>query len=81
MTSLLHGLVADGAALGWVDPLSRDEIAGLLAEVAADAARGDVCLVTARVGDVAVGAARYDLLLHALDLRTDQPVTRASSTP
>lgn len=44
---LLGRLVADGAALGWVDPPSPAEVAALLGEVAAAAGDGDAVLAVA----------------------------------
>jgi ribosomal protein S18 acetylase RimI-like enzyme len=45
--SLIAGLVADGAALGWVDPPRGAEVAALLRSVAGDAAVGDAALAVA----------------------------------
>lgn len=42
--ALLAGLVAAGAALGWVEPPRREEVAGLLDEVRRAAAAGDAAL-------------------------------------
>jgi ribosomal protein S18 acetylase RimI-like enzyme len=52
---LLRGLVTGGAALGWVDPPPADDVRALLAEVTADAARGDAALVVAAIGDTLAG--------------------------
>ena len=52
---LLRDLVAGGAALGWVDPPSHEEISGLLIAVATAAARGDACLMAAWDGDELAG--------------------------
>jgi ribosomal protein S18 acetylase RimI-like enzyme len=52
---LLRGLVAGGAALGWVDPPPPDEVRALLAEVTADGACGDAALVVAAIGDTLAG--------------------------
>jgi ribosomal protein S18 acetylase RimI-like enzyme len=46
--TLLNRLVANGAALGWVDPPDQREVAELLADVASDVDSGDACLVAAR---------------------------------
>jgi ribosomal protein S18 acetylase RimI-like enzyme len=46
--TLLQQLVADGAALGWLDPPPSDEVACLLREVASQ--RSDACLVAAWSG-------------------------------
>ena len=48
--TLLRGLVAGGAALGWVDPPEPGEVAGLLLEVAAASEHGDACLAAAWTG-------------------------------
>jgi ribosomal protein S18 acetylase RimI-like enzyme len=44
---LLAGLVAGGAALGWVDPPPYDEVAALLADVVSDAGSGDAAILGA----------------------------------
>lgn len=48
--TLLRGLVAAGAALGWVEPPEPGEVAGLLREVAAASESGDACLTGAWIG-------------------------------
>lgn len=48
--ALLRGLVAGGAALGWVDPPEPGEVAGLLRQVAAASASGDAGMTGAWVG-------------------------------
>lgn len=48
-TALLQGLVAGGAALGWVDPPSETEVVELLAEIIRGASEGDAALVVAEV--------------------------------
>jgi ribosomal protein S18 acetylase RimI-like enzyme len=53
--ALLRGLVAGGAALGWVDPPEPAEVAGLLRAVAAAAERGDACLTGAWIGPSLAG--------------------------
>jgi ribosomal protein S18 acetylase RimI-like enzyme len=53
--ALLGELVSGGAALGWVEPPSRDEIATLCADLAADARVGDAALRFAYEGDRLVG--------------------------
>lgn len=45
---LLRGLVAAGAAIGWVDPPPVVEVEDLLSDVAQCASRGDTSLVIAR---------------------------------
>jgi ribosomal protein S18 acetylase RimI-like enzyme len=52
---LLADLVSAGAALGWVDPPSTDEVRALLAGLAAEAEEEDAALVIARCGDATVG--------------------------
>lgn len=52
---ILAALVADGAALGWVEPPSTDEVARLLAEVGAAVRAGDGALRTAWHGDQLLG--------------------------
>ena len=47
---MLRQLVADGAALGWLDPPEPAEVARLLREVAAAARHGDACLAAAWAG-------------------------------
>ncbi|MEV0568963.1 GNAT family N-acetyltransferase [Dactylosporangium sp. NPDC050588] len=52
---ILAGLVADGAALGWVEPPDVDEVAELFGRVAAAVADGDGALRAAYDGDRLVG--------------------------
>ncbi|NJC84256.1 GNAT family N-acetyltransferase [Planosporangium mesophilum] len=52
---ILAGLVADGAALGWVEPPSADEVTALLAEVGLAALAGDAALRAAYDGSDLVG--------------------------
>jgi ribosomal protein S18 acetylase RimI-like enzyme len=53
--ALVVDLVAAGAALGWVDPPSTEEVRSLLVSVADDVETGDAALVLARVDDAVVG--------------------------
>lgn len=53
--TLLRQLVADGAALGWVDPPEPGEVAGLLRDVAAASAQGDASLTAAWIGGSLAG--------------------------
>jgi len=53
--TLLRGLVAGGAALGWVDPPEPGEVGGLLREVAAASAGGDASLIGAWIGTSLAG--------------------------
>ncbi|KPI05638.1 GCN5-related N-acetyltransferase [Actinobacteria bacterium OV450] len=52
---ILADLVAGGAALGWVDPPSSDEVAELLDEVLSQARAGDAALRVAHLGGRLVG--------------------------
>jgi ribosomal protein S18 acetylase RimI-like enzyme len=52
---MLQDLVAGGAALGWVDPPSVEEVAGLLQKVSLSADSGDACLAAAWLGDEFAG--------------------------
>ncbi|WP_042369750.1 GNAT family N-acetyltransferase [Streptacidiphilus neutrinimicus] len=52
---LLAGLVAHGAALGWVEPPSSEEVGRLLAEVVAGVRAGDASLRVAFLDDRLVG--------------------------
>jgi ribosomal protein S18 acetylase RimI-like enzyme len=52
---LLAELVRDGAALDWVEPPSREEVAALLADVVAAVRAGDAALRVALLGDRVVG--------------------------
>jgi ribosomal protein S18 acetylase RimI-like enzyme len=53
--ALVVDLVAAGAALGWVDPPSTEEVRALLMSVADDVEIGDAALVLARVDETVVG--------------------------
>ncbi|MCZ3388549.1 MAG: GNAT family N-acetyltransferase [Actinomycetia bacterium] len=55
VTSLLGGLVASGAALGWVEPPARSEIERLLRELTAETAVGDASTVVGRDGQRLIG--------------------------
>lgn len=52
---LLQGLVAGGAALGWVDPPSAADVADLLEDVVQGTAAGDSALVVAEVDEEPAG--------------------------
>ncbi|GHE96982.1 hypothetical protein GCM10018772_21430 [Streptomyces fumanus] len=52
---ILAELVAGGAALGWLEPPSRDEVARLIGHVASAARAGDAALRAACLGDRLVG--------------------------
>ncbi|MFI6149629.1 N-acetyltransferase [Streptomyces sp. NPDC051109] len=52
---ILADLIAGGAALGWVDPPSRDEVAQLLDQVLSAAEAGDAALRVAYLGGRLVG--------------------------
>lgn len=65
--AILAELVAGGAALGWVEPPSKTEIAALLSKVTAAARRGDGALRWAYSGDCLVGLGywlRYERPTH-----------------
>jgi ribosomal protein S18 acetylase RimI-like enzyme len=53
--ALLRRLVADGAALGWVDPPEPGEVTALLHGVAIAAEHGDACLASAWIGPALAG--------------------------
>lgn len=53
--ALVVDLVAAGAALGWVDPPSTDEVRALLIGVAEEVETGEAALVLARVEGAVVG--------------------------
>ncbi|MEV7244521.1 GNAT family N-acetyltransferase [Streptomyces sp. NPDC093248] len=52
---ILADLVSGGAALGWVEPPSRDEVADLLGDVVSAARAGDAALRAAYLGRRLVG--------------------------
>jgi ribosomal protein S18 acetylase RimI-like enzyme len=52
---MLADLVADGAALGWVDPPGFDEVAALFAGVLAAASAGDAAIRAAYMGGSLAG--------------------------
>lgn len=52
---ILADLVRGGAALGWVDPPSRDEVAGLLDHVTSGVHAGNAALCAAYIGRQLVG--------------------------
>jgi ribosomal protein S18 acetylase RimI-like enzyme len=53
--ALVVDLVAAGAALGWVDPPSTEEVRALLMSVADDVEIGDAALFLARLDETVVG--------------------------
>jgi ribosomal protein S18 acetylase RimI-like enzyme len=53
--ALVVDLVSAGAALGWVDPPSTEEVRALLMSVAEDVETGEAALVLARVDGAVVG--------------------------
>ncbi|MCL2730408.1 MAG: GNAT family N-acetyltransferase [Actinomycetia bacterium] len=65
---ILADLVAGGAALGWVEPPSRDEVGELLGRVVAAVRSGDGALRAAYVGRRLVGLGYW--------LRHDRPTHR-----
>jgi ribosomal protein S18 acetylase RimI-like enzyme len=56
---LLRDLVAAGAALGWVAPPTRAEVAELLAELTEEATRGDASLIAAVAGGQLLGLGHW----------------------
>ncbi len=52
---LIHTLVLEGAALGWLEPPTRTDVARLVRKVLGASADGDACLLLARVGGEPVG--------------------------
>lgn len=52
---LLAGLVADGAALGWIDPPNEDEVSALLTGVLAAVSAGNAMLKAAYIDDALAG--------------------------
>ncbi|GIE87054.1 GNAT family N-acetyltransferase [Actinoplanes regularis] len=70
VAELLHGLVAGGAALGWVSPPAPDEVAVLLADVTAGIGPGDAALAVAYVEEAPVGFGywrRYERPTHRVN--------------
>jgi ribosomal protein S18 acetylase RimI-like enzyme len=66
-SQLLQGLVSNGAALGWVDPPSTDEVGGLFRELAIASEHGDACLLATWVGPDLAGIGywrRYNRPTH-----------------
>lgn len=64
---LLAGLVADGAALGWLDPPNEDEVSALLTEILAAVSAGNAALKAAYLDDVLAGLGywtRYQRATH-----------------
>ena len=55
LTALLGGLVASGAALGWVEPPSRREIKQLLRELTDESAVGNASVAIAHRGRELIG--------------------------
>ncbi len=70
VADLLHELVTGGAALGWVEPPSRDEVSLLLAGVTAGIGPGDAALAVAFEEDLPVGFGywrRYERPTHRVN--------------
>jgi len=57
---LLQKLVLQGAALGWIDPPSREEVGELLREVAHAAEENNACLITCWVGQDLAGIGYWE---------------------
>lgn len=67
---IMHDLVRDGAAIGWVDPPTEAEVADHLDQVFAAARAGDAALRAAYVGDRLAGLGnwlRYPRPTHRLN--------------
>jgi ribosomal protein S18 acetylase RimI-like enzyme len=78
--ALVVDLVASGAALGWVDPPSTDEVRALLMGVAEDVEVGDAALVLARVDGTVVGFGywrRYQRPTHRMHADLEKLAVRA----
>ncbi|MEE3897264.1 GNAT family N-acetyltransferase [Priestia megaterium] len=66
-TQLLQKLVSNGAAIGWVDPPSTEEVAGLLRELVISSGNGNAYLIVAWVGPDLAGIGywrRYNRPTH-----------------
>ncbi|MFI8657494.1 GNAT family N-acetyltransferase [Priestia megaterium] len=66
-TQLLQKLVSNGAAIGWVDPPSTEEVAGLLRELVIASGNGNAYLIVAWVGPDLAGIGywrRYNRPTH-----------------
>ncbi|MFD0824486.1 GNAT family N-acetyltransferase [Neobacillus sp. M.A.Huq-85] len=64
---ILQKLVLNGAAIGWVDPPSTDEVVSLLRELSVASERGDACLLSVWVGPDLAGLGywrRYNRPTH-----------------
>ncbi|MED1467018.1 GNAT family N-acetyltransferase [Bacillus salipaludis] len=64
---LLQKLVLNGAAIGWVEPPSTDEVVSLLRELSVASERGDACLLSVWVGPDLAGLGywrRYNRPTH-----------------
>ena len=58
-THLFRSLVLGGAALGWVDPPSEQEISKLLREIVSASDEGDACLLAASDAETLAGLAYW----------------------
>lgn len=70
ISDLVRGLVAGGAALGWVTPPAHDEVAQLLADVIAGIGAGDAALAVAFASSGPVGFGywrRYERPTHRVN--------------
>ncbi len=64
---LIQQLVSNGAAIGWVDPPSTDEVVCLLRELSTASEHGDACLLSVWVGPDLAGLGywrRYNRPTH-----------------
>lgn len=78
--ALVVDLVAAGAAIGWVDPPSTDEVGALLVSVAEDVETGDAALFLARVDEAVVGFGywrRYEHPTHRPQADLEKVAVRA----
>jgi ribosomal protein S18 acetylase RimI-like enzyme len=78
--ALVVDLVAAGAALGWVDPPSTDEVRELLVGVAEEAASGDAALLLAQLDSSVVGFGywrRYQRPTHRPHANLERVAVRA----
>jgi ribosomal protein S18 acetylase RimI-like enzyme len=78
--ALVVDLVAAGAALGWVDPPSTEEVRALLISVADEVETGEASLVLARVDGAVVGFGywrRYLRPTHRLHADLERVAVRA----
>jgi ribosomal protein S18 acetylase RimI-like enzyme len=81
-TRLLADLVADGAALGWVEPPPVAEVTALLREVVVAAGRGDAALAVAGDGEELHGLGwwrRYSRPTHRVHADLERVAVRSDA--